>query len=444
MIGMDMGRILAVFNGMKNVNMSGTPAAKEEPVEEGKRIALAPKDLLTSHKAEVSKTADEYYDKFGVPTHVEQQYDEMSDAVTTIIYYQNAEVTINTQRYDKTIGHNVFAMKNKVTECDNCNGLGKIDLGWGETVPCYECIVSGRITENEDEGPTGKYGAGLMWQKDEMDIPEEHTFKDEIAGEKFSDEDVNDHNLTIDDQLEQEGLEEDFNSDVKGFVDAWAKDSAFKQRAEQNSRQAEHEIEWCQNAIKKLEELLIRKPSKIKEITQLKHQIREKEIKLAFDPTYGAEVKELPVERQMIDKLEEVAPAGEENWVNKNKKRFKKEYGDKKGEEVLYATAWKHHNKNTDESIDVYRKLAKRKLEGKCIGCGNEPCSCKTKGKLRNRKNLGKSEWREPRVDADVETIKNQLYPKKKVGESIEESKSLAEILREQIKKLDQIEQVGE
>ena len=62
---------------------------------------------------------------------------------------------------------------------------------------------------------------------------------------------------------------------------------------------------WCQNAIKKLEELLVKKPSKRREIEQLKHQIREKELKLAFDPQYGGEVKELPIERKFADKLEE-------------------------------------------------------------------------------------------------------------------------------------------
>ena len=39
--------------------------------------------------------------------------------------------------------------------------------------------------------------------------------------------------------------------------------------------------------------------------------------------------------------LDEVAPPGQEDWIRSNKARFKKEYGDKKGEQVLYATAWK-------------------------------------------------------------------------------------------------------
>jgi hypothetical protein len=46
--------------------------------------------------------------------------------------------------------------------------------------------------------------------------------------------------------------------------------------------------------------------------------------------------------------LDEVAPPGMEDWVKKNKERFKKEYGDKKGSSVLYATAWKMHNKGKE------------------------------------------------------------------------------------------------
>ena len=33
-------------------------------------------------------------------------------------------------------------------------------------------------------------------------------------------------------------------------------------------------------------------------------------------------------------------------WVKANKERFVKEYGPKKGMEVLYATAWKRHGKS--------------------------------------------------------------------------------------------------
>jgi len=43
-------------------------------------------------------------------------------------------------------------------------------------------------------------------------------------------------------------------------------------------------------------------------------------------------------------KVNESAPTDQEEWVKKNKKKFKDEYGDKKGEEILYKTAWKKHD----------------------------------------------------------------------------------------------------
>jgi hypothetical protein len=43
--------------------------------------------------------------------------------------------------------------------------------------------------------------------------------------------------------------------------------------------------------------------------------------------------------------INEETPPGQEAWVKANKARFKKEYGDKKGTEVLYATAWRNAKK---------------------------------------------------------------------------------------------------
>lgn len=50
--------------------------------------------------------------------------------------------------------------------------------------------------------------------------------------------------------------------------------------------------------------------------------------------------------------LNEVAAPGQEAWIHANKARFKKEYGEKKGLEVLYATSWKRSKKgkHTDHS----------------------------------------------------------------------------------------------
>lgn len=72
-----------------------------------------------------------------------------------------------------------------------------------------------------------------------------------------------------------------------------------------------------------------------------------------FGGYYGATQKGAPKPGQGFggaaesvgQELDEVAPPGMEDWVKKNKERFKKEYGDKKGSSVLYATAWKLHNK---------------------------------------------------------------------------------------------------
>lgn len=55
-------------------------------------------------------------------------------------------------------------------------------------------------------------------------------------------------------------------------------------------------------------------------------------------------------------KLHESTPPGMESWVKKNKARFVKEYGEKKGHEVLYATAWKLHNKMNEEELNELSK----------------------------------------------------------------------------------------
>lgn len=42
--------------------------------------------------------------------------------------------------------------------------------------------------------------------------------------------------------------------------------------------------------------------------------------------------------------ISEEAPPGMEGWIMDRKEDFKKRYGDR-WEEVLYATAWKRHNR---------------------------------------------------------------------------------------------------
>lgn len=52
--------------------------------------------------------------------------------------------------------------------------------------------------------------------------------------------------------------------------------------------------------------------------------------------------------------VSEVGPPGMEDWIRKNKARFRKEYGDR-GDEVLYATAWNLYHKGKSESAKDVR-----------------------------------------------------------------------------------------
>lgn len=52
------------------------------------------------------------------------------------------------------------------------------------------------------------------------------------------------------------------------------------------------------------------------------------------------------------EKVDEAAAPGQEDWIKSNKERFVKQYGKKKGLEVLYTTAWKR-SKQKDESKQI-------------------------------------------------------------------------------------------
>jgi len=69
-----------------------------------------------------------------------------------------------------------------------------------------------------------------------------------------------------------------------------------------------------------------------------------------FLDNYDAELNKIGMESVDSDEeaLTEKAPPDQEAWVKANKAKFKKEYGDKKGEEILYATAWKKHNESVE------------------------------------------------------------------------------------------------
>jgi wobble nucleotide-excising tRNase len=85
---------------------------------------------------------------------------------------------------------------------------------------------------------------------------------------------------------------DEFHESLKNFVSGWCADQDMKRRIEENIQRANYEIGWLQNEIGKLELQLVHKPSVIRQINQLQHQILELKVKMAFDPTYGAEIEE--------------------------------------------------------------------------------------------------------------------------------------------------------
>jgi hypothetical protein len=52
------------------------------------------------------------------------------------------------------------------------------------------------------------------------------------------------------------------------------------------------------------------------------------------------------------ENINETHAPGTEAWVKANKKKFVDEYGEKKGLEVLFATSWKMHDKQKNESVN--------------------------------------------------------------------------------------------
>lgn len=64
-----------------------------------------------------------------------------------------------------------------------------------------------------------------------------------------------------------------------------------------------------------------------------------------MDPKFFRKYADLIAENEMEFTLDEKAPPGKEDWIRKNKKRFIDQYGKEKGLSILYATAWKNHNK---------------------------------------------------------------------------------------------------
>ena len=75
-------------------------------------------------------------------------------------------------------------------------------------------------------------------------------------------------------------------------------------------------------------------------------QVGAKEKAKKIGQVLGTAPKQHPFKGRLVgeSEIKEVAPPGMEDWIKDRKADFKKRYGDK-WEEVLYATAWKQHNK---------------------------------------------------------------------------------------------------
>lgn len=82
----------------------------------------------------------------------------------------------------------------------------------------------------------------------------------------------------------------DFLLGLKNFVDGWCENENRIRNANLGRRGAENSIVCLTRKISELEPRLTSRPSTIKEINTLKHQIRELEIKLAFDPYLNPEI----------------------------------------------------------------------------------------------------------------------------------------------------------
>lgn len=67
---------------------------------------------------------------------------------------------------------------------------------------------------------------------------------------------------------------QEFLTGLKNFVDGFIANSEKKRWRDQTERQMVHEIEWCR--------LQLRKSRSMKHHDQLRHQIRHKELVIAF------------------------------------------------------------------------------------------------------------------------------------------------------------------
>lgn len=110
-------------------------------------------------------------------------------------------------------------------------------------------------------------------------------------------------------------------------------------------------IERLESKLKKLMDKKERSEAEQKEVKQLQFAIRAKH-------------KGAKKWGKVEESLNEVAPPGEkaEEFIKKNKESFKKRYGER-GEEVLYATAWKKFGPKTESYQGLSKDLDQAKQE---------------------------------------------------------------------------------
>jgi len=75
---------------------------------------------------------------------------------------------------------------------------------------------------------------------------------------------------------------EAFLGSLQGFVAAVIAGNERQRRQSMRHRQLLSEIAWCRNEISRLETVARRRPSVHRQVAELVHQIRQKELEIAF------------------------------------------------------------------------------------------------------------------------------------------------------------------
>lgn len=89
--------------------------------------------------------------------------------------------------------------------------------------------------------------------------------------------------------------------------------------------------------------------------------IKHKDFNGVPEGEFATEEEALQALQQATNVQESAAP-GQEDWIKSNKANFIKQYGKKKGLEVLYATAWKRSGKDESVNESTNIKLGKKML----------------------------------------------------------------------------------